>query len=417
MNARQRIEVEILEARRELRELAESEEAWTDEQRTKAEQLKATISGAEERLAAAIAAGDDAPEERDQDAGNADDADRQELLARASIGEIFSCSVEGISPSGATKELQDELKLQGNMIPLELLSEPAARVEKFTAGQTPAPSDVGASQQPIIPAVFPRAAAAYLGVQMPTVPVGDATFTIISTSVAPGTPAGGAEQAHSAGAFTATVVDPERIQGSFFIRREDRARLAGMEEALRMNLADALSDTLDSEIVGTSGLLAASNAGGVRPAANTAASTASAFADYMNLLYQEVDGIYAAMAGDVRLLVAGDVYAAMGASYRSDDADYTAVDALMRHGGGLRVSAHVPAAATVNSQTNNGLVVAAKDVGRMHAVAPLWEGVELIVDPLTQAQEGEIVITGVLLWGGFNLLRAAAFDATYVKTS
>ena len=39
---------------------------------------------------------------------------------------------------------------------------------------TPAPSDVGASQQPIIPYVFLRASAAFLGVDMPTVPTGEA---------------------------------------------------------------------------------------------------------------------------------------------------------------------------------------------------------------------------------------------------
>lgn len=123
------------------------------------------------------------------------------------------------------------------------------------------------------------------------------------------------------------------------------------------------------------------------------------------------------MASDVRLLCALDAYAGMGATYRSNEADYTAVDALTRVGGGLRVSAHVPAKATVNSQTNQSLVFAAKDVGRSHAVAPIWEGMQIIVDEVMQAKVGEIVFTAVMLWGGFNLLRAAAFDATYVKLS
>ena len=68
---------------------------------------------------------------------------------------------------------------------------------------------------------------------------------------------GGAEQAHSAAAFTATVLDPEAHPGKrSSFRREDRARLAGMEEALRMNLSDAIQDKLDSEIIGTNGFLA-----------------------------------------------------------------------------------------------------------------------------------------------------------------
>ena len=51
------------------------------------------------------------------------------------------------------------------------------------------------------------------------------------------------------GAFTPTKLEPHRIQGSFFIRREDRASLAGMEEALRMNLSDAMSAKMDSEVI------------------------------------------------------------------------------------------------------------------------------------------------------------------------
>ena len=53
---------------------------------------------------------------------------------------------------------------------------------------------------------------------------------------------------------------PSRIQASFFYSREDRARFAGMDSALRMNLSEALSDKLDQQILnGANGLLEGTN--------------------------------------------------------------------------------------------------------------------------------------------------------------
>ena len=102
------------------------------------------------------------------------DASRVELEDRSSVAEVFEAALEHRSTQGATAELQTELGLQGNQVPLELLRGVEDRAV------TPAPSDVGASQQPIIPYVFPSSVGAFLGVDMPTVPTGEAVFTTFS---------------------------------------------------------------------------------------------------------------------------------------------------------------------------------------------------------------------------------------------
>ena len=62
------------------------------------------------------------------------------------------------------------LSLNPNQIPLALLRrEPEIRTTVSTA-----PTDTGAAQQPIVPPVFPDSVAAFLGIETPTVPVGDA---------------------------------------------------------------------------------------------------------------------------------------------------------------------------------------------------------------------------------------------------
>ena len=315
---------------------------------------------------------------------------------------ILSGIMSGSGPAGAEAELQSELGLKGDMVPLCLLGENRA-VEHRTSGQSSAPGDTGASQQPIIPAVFPMSAASYLGVQQPTVPVGDATFTLLSTSVDGKTPAGGAAAATTAAGFTATTISPSRIQAGFFIRREDRARLAGMEAALRMNLGDALADKFDEEIVGASGFL---KTGALTAAPGTDAAATATFATYRGLVFDSgtIDGKYATMASDVKLLVGPHGYNHAASVYRGNNADDSALDSLMARSGGVRVSAHIP-----DPATNDQSVIVCKGMPRSNAVAPIWEGVQVIVDEVTQAKQGEIVFTGVLLWGKLNVIRSAGF--------
>ena len=106
-------------------------------------------------------------------------------------------------------------------------------------------------------------------------------------------------------------------------------------------------------------------------------SAEATFATYRGLVYDTstIDGQYASMAGSVRVLFGPHAYAHAANEYRSNNADDSALDSLMRVAGGVRVSAHIP-----DPSSNDQDVIVAKDVGRRHAVAPIWEGVQLIVD-------------------------------------
>ena len=81
-------------------------------------------------------------------------------------------ALSGHGTTGAEKELQQELELDADQVPLSLLNVEGRQVEHRTAGQTPAPTDtrrVPACRS--FPSVFPMAAAAtFLGVEMPTGP-------------------------------------------------------------------------------------------------------------------------------------------------------------------------------------------------------------------------------------------------------
>ena len=217
--------------------------------------------------------------------------ERAELYAKASVGDIVYALINGHSGvrDGAQKEVQTEHGLADNEIHIRQLAPESYAV-------TPAPANTGEEQQEIIPYVFPMACAAFLGVHMPTVGVGEAVFPVLKKELSVRTPAENADADETTGEFTADVLSPSRIQASFYYSREDRARLRGMDESLRENLSMGLADGLDDQILsGTNGLFTGT------VLANHNASAITGFADYISDLgYSRVDGRYASMTSDLR---------------------------------------------------------------------------------------------------------------------
>ena len=320
--------------------------------------------------------------------------ERAELYRKASVGDLVYALVNGKSGvNGAMGELQKEHKLADNEIHVRQLSPESYAV-------TPAPGNTGEAQQEIIPYVFPASAGAFLGVDMPTVGVGEAVFPVLTKKLDVRTPAESADADETTGTFSADVLSPARLQASFFYSREDRARFMGMDESLRENLSMGLMDGLDQQILaGTNGLLTGTNL------ANHNVSAATTFANYVsNFGYSRVDGRYASMTSDVRIVMGNGTFAHAGSVYRGNNSEETAIDRLMRVTGGVKVSAHVPAASGTPAQQNALIRLGM----RRDMVAPIWENVALIPDEVTKAKQGEIVITAVMLHA-VKVLRADGF--------
>ena len=206
-----------------------------------------------------------------------------------------------------------------------------------------------------------------------------------------------------------TTLQPKRIQAGFSFQIEDAAVFAYMPDALRQNLSDALSSELDKQILnrGTDGLLKF----GTDPTTPSAATTA---AQYLASAYQGVDGLYANMVSEVRMLVgagAGGVYPHLGSSPVATATDVNVAEKLSQVSGGVRVSGHVPAYA---SNHQDALVI--KGPARRNCVSALWQGVSLIEDRITRADEGEVKLTAVMLYD-FAILRTAGYNRHRFRTS
>ena len=122
--------------------------------------------------------------------------------------------------------------------------------------------------------------------------------------------------------FRRSLLTPGGFKRSYFYKRVDAARFPVIDLALRQALNGGLEEKLDQELIaGTEGLLTGTNL------ANHAAAAVTTFASYLSAFgHSRVDGRYAAALSDVRAIAGSATYAHMGNQYRSNNADYSALD-------------------------------------------------------------------------------------------
>lgn len=392
----QRLTLRASEIRTRLNELS-GIETLSDEQTAEVGKLTTEYRSVETRCQAATVAGDEpAAPVTAEPTGTLEARERVALVERCELGAIFAAAFERRNTEGAEAELQSDLGLNANQIPLELL-----RVE--TRAVSPAPGSVGASEQPVVMPVFATGDAAFMGAAMPTVPSGDAVFPVLTSRPTVGGPhKDSAAVAETTGAFSAEALAPERVQASFFYRRTDASRFRGMSPALRQALSEALSEKLDAQFIAQ----IVTDVG--RTAAAAAAET---FATYQKrLIYDRIDGRFATGEMDMRYVLGSATLGNMAPLYKSGESPENFPAFLRRMTGGYRVSPHV---AGVNATKQD--VIARRGM-RRDAVIPTWEGVTLIPDEVTKASKGEIVITAVLL-AAWRIIRTAGFARLSVKHS
>ena len=364
----------------------------TDAQQTEERDLLASQKTTETEYRAALT------EEADEHATVPVDAEaraRLQLVGRCNVGRILTAYVEHRSVDGAEAELQQHRGLATNQIPLDLLRLPVEH-RAVTTG----PTNVGTTEQPAILPVFASGIGAFIFADRPTVPASTVAYPVLDQRPTVGGPhTDSASVDETTGSFSSSLLTPGRIQASYFYKRVDAARFPVIDMALRQSLNGGLEEKLDQELIaGTEGLLTGTNL------ANHAAAAVTPFATYLSEFgHGRVDGRYAAALTDVRTVMGASTYAHAGNQYRSTTADYSALDALDRKTGGVRVSAHVPAVA---SHKQNAVI----RLG-MHdraVVQVLWDGITLVPDEITKVKTGEVAVTAILLTAT-KILRAASF--------
>ena len=142
----------------------------------------------------------------------------------------------------------------------------------------------------------PASAVRRLGVAMPGVGVGIASYPVITEGPDPAFVAADGVKEATAGTLTANALLPKRLQGRILFRLEDVMTVTGLESGLSADLSASLSNQLDAQLIGAGdatvrGFLATAANGGLAAYADPA--TAIDFAGAAEQAARGVDGKYA----------------------------------------------------------------------------------------------------------------------------
>ena len=323
MTQSQRITIKLSEIRSKLMDLSKKE-VPTDEDRAAIVQAETDLSNSEIQLRAALKGEADATP---SDGGENRALDR--LVDKASIGSIFSAVVEHRQTSGAEAELQSHFGLGAAQIPLSLLEERAVAVIPPDTSHSPTLT----SQARVLQPAFAIGDASFLGVPSPRVPAGSASYPVLGTRPTVGGPhADDTSVAESTATFSASLLEPGRVQCGFSFRRSDAARFGpGLDESLRMALQSGLSEALDAKVVARI----------ILDVSRTDATATATHTSYLSdLAFGQVDGRHIAGENEIRILLGSDSLVNASTLYRNTSTgERSALEVLRDITAGVRVSA------------------------------------------------------------------------------
>ena len=366
------------------------------------------VKSAEVALQAALLAQpepDKAVEKRSEVVETSEEKAEVELRSKVDFGKYIGAAMTGTGVvAGPEAELNAHLGLAANQFPMDLL----APVEK--RAKRDGDSDVMA--RPWVDRVFADTAAARLGINFESVPPGVTAHPVL-TAGGSGEQRGRSQVAAEATcSFTVSELKPTRSAVHGIYSLEDHARVPGLSDAILRDMRAGIVEKVDRTIFRgdtTANEDTADIAGlqtltiGEETLSQTnkilATKTLEAFLSF-------VDGIYAASLSDLSVVAAEGANTLWYSTIHNSAADnQTIANFLMTAGLSWMVRGEIE-----DGTTNNDFA-AFVGLGRGMAgggVAPVWNRGELVVDPYSNANKGEVKLTVNWLWN-FGLPRSANF--------
>ncbi|MDE0001743.1 MAG: phage major capsid protein [Rhodospirillaceae bacterium] len=347
-----------------------------------------------------------------------------ELRDRISLARYLQAVADEKPLDGAEGELRTELKLSDQAIPLEaLLPTPEERADAVSpqnaAGNAPLGFDtIYQSVGPMLNRVFKATDAAFLGVAMPTVPAGERVYPVMTDGTSAAMTARGSDGPDAGAAkFDVVTATPKRLTGRYVFDLEGVATLGGMlESTLRADLRRVMGYQLDLQILNGSGA-AGQVAGlinqlgltlppGAEFGTSGTANDVSAVPDwdaFKAMLTDGLNGTFARMESDLRILIGQATYTLARSKYRADETDEDAIMMMRALGSrvGLSFQIPAPAVATIPPKSADSSKKVQSAIVNMEpgaAVAPVWQGITMIRDPYTSASKAQIILTAHMLF-------------------
>ena len=177
------------------------------------ETAKHEVTASEKRMQAVMVLDGGNKEVDRVSARDAEGRELRQLVNKASVGRMLAGILEEGEGEGADRELRSALGIPSDYIPLAMLERRAAVA---LTGDEPA------SAQPFIGRVFPQSAAAFCGVDVQSVDVGQVVVPVLGTGVTIHGPyTDDTEATESTGAVTLSTLEPKRMNGSFAVKQTD----------------------------------------------------------------------------------------------------------------------------------------------------------------------------------------------------
>ena len=402
----QRLQLRASEIRSRLAELAKSDEP-DNETRSEIETLRTEYVTNETRQSALMIAGDVPPDPIET---RTEDHQVAELRSNTDFGRYLAASLAHTGVHGAELEYNEHLGLAADHFPLEMLTRDA---DDELETRALVDGDAGTNQSSWIERLFSDTAAAQLGVSMPSVAPGVTAYPLLGSTANP--VQRGRTQASTDATITATVTEikPTRSSVRATYSIEDNARLPGFADAIGRDLRGAMTEKIDRTIfIGDDGANETSaDITGFDTMANltelTLTQNHKVKADeVLKVLAGLIDGKYAASMADVNVVATvGSNQLWLGTIHNSAASNETIAGFLRANGVDWTTRGDIE---TATANGDFGAFVGLNRGIANTAVAPIWEGAQLITDQYTGAAKGEVSLTLNYLWG-FDVPRKANY--------
>ena len=382
----------------------------TDENREEMRTRDTEIQNLEVEYRAAVRSEDQEDRAAVREPEDSDPATRElrALVKRSKVGKILQEVIEGSRlMDGPEAEIRSEIFGENShgVIPFELL-DPENDPEHRAVTPVAAAAQSDSFRAPLLERIFTRSVAARLAVNMPTVPPGTAVFPIFNQAGGPAAAnkAKDAAADETAGSFTGETLSPIRLTGRYLFRVEDAAVFPGLESVFRQDLVAVMSDAMDDALV---------NGTGAAPQVNGFLSELADPADPADVVTFDsgiasfaglIDGITAYVPSDVSGVVGPHTMRKFASTFRNNGSDGTLAQFLASTGVNVAATSRLP---DPNAMIQKAIAVRTAYPGA-NAQAPIWQGMRIIRDEISNAAKGQIALTAVMLWN-FKIVREGAF--------
>ena len=397
MNALQRAQLKQSEIRSAIS--AELDKGDTERDTATLETLTAAAKAAEIEYRAALVAHEETaiPDTIETSEGR----ELTELRSRVKFGKYVQAAMGGGGVmDGPELEYNQELELRADFFPLDILTRDLPGDVETRASRD---GDAQSNQLTWIDRLFHQTAASMVGVTMRSVSPGVASIPV---TTAGGTPSQrGRTEAAAESTYTVAVeeIKPSRNAVHGIYSMEDDLRLPGLADAIQRDMRMAMTERIDHTIfVGDSGAnenaadITGLQTAGIAEVTLTQANKVKGD-KILELFANLIDGQYAAGESDLRIVSSVGSSRLWMSTIQNVATENQTIAQFLR-ASGLTWTTR----GGIDTNTADGDFGAYVGLGRGIAgagVAAVWNQAQLIRDPYSSANKGEVQLTLSYYWG------------------